>query len=1394
MKKVISIFSVITLPVMVFAFVFIGKTAETHAQYPYPSSSPSISFSIPSTLSTSNGGGCASYTWSTDLTLGSTGADVVALQTWLLLHGFDIPSISSGATAKGYFGSQTVTALAQFQTSIGLPAYGYFGLQTRTYLNTHQCGSGTTAINSLTLLSSPSNVSTTGGNSYDVAAYRIIAGTSNLSVSYADLDFNNRLWLYANKITIKDDSGAIIGTTLLGNSNFTEIAVGSDYRVSVPVRLIINSAQSKNFTVNISFSTSSDRTSTTLSLIKAQVHAVDSSGVNTVITSLGGSRSFVYNSNYSASSFITASLDSASPVSSVVNVSQVAQTQNIPLAIFDLKSNNLSSTLQGLVLGLQFTSSDSVAYPPSNYFNKFKIQVGGQIYYGVVTTRQNGAPYITFSNMSIQLPANQIVPIKVLTDVNAGVNGVTAQLNLFTSPSSASNLGVSSIINAVDTNQNSVAVQDVGDISSSITTFSSSDVQVSNAYTTLGTVVTNSNESQQSQTATYVFSLTAGNYPIFISNSTSSIMFSGNIYPSSINMFSVDGSMPGDGSNYFMLPPGATRQFSIVAAYNNSGLSSGGVYKSDIASINYGTSTSNLSVISLTTGLSNLSAVFQFNGGLSSTQPAISNTSSTLGTQVCGSGSTACTQSVNFSFTLTAGNDPMFISKAGIDTVCPVGYACVSAGPLVFNQKDGSVTPVIGSVVTNPSLLGGDSTDYFMIPPGATRTFTYSGSVSSSGVAQIVAIQYGTNSNNLTANSIISGLDNLRAVIMLSSGSVGGGGAGGGVCSSYTWYYDLTVGSNGADVSALQTWLIAHGFDIPSISSGATAKGYFGSQTVTALAQFQTSIGLPAYGYFGLQTRTYLNTHQCDVGVPTQPSATSVTTYQTPNAVFDIPVTSPPNTGATWGYNDNQTINWTYPSTLAGKTVKLGVLLVNSQMSSWLIDNETVTLPSETSRLSAGVPWSYLYQKNLGNLPPTLSNGSYFVQINAIDSSTGVIHSGNSGGLNVGDSSTLPQSSINVTYPTNGMTFVPGQSVSVVFNNPVYQADYTIALTEAVKGGGEYYILGHVKGQSADVQKNSFVIPSNVVSGPYAVQVMQTTSPTGQLCPSTGCGIGYSNGTFTIGNNSTLSQPPVISGGSFPTTLTVGQTGTWTVNASDPQNSSLSYSVDWGDNVPVCPAGYVCEMAATAKVFTQSTSFTHSYSKAGTYTIKFTVKNSSGLTATTNTNVYVADNTAVVCPAGYICTPYGQATVCPNGYTCSYASYSCPTGYTCYSYSKTPTPITYPTITYPTYSPSPTPSPAYSPSPTPAPVSYPTYSPSPSPTPTPSPNPVSTPSPSPTPSPVSPSPSPVSSSPSPSPSSSSPVPSSSPQAMNIDSSSQVATPVQATGWWSSLLKSLGLYH
>ncbi len=79
----------------------------------------------------------SSTTFTRNLEVGSTGADVKALQVWLNANGY--PIAASGAGSSGNettrFGSATRAALIKFQKAKGItPAAGYFGPKTRAAL------------------------------------------------------------------------------------------------------------------------------------------------------------------------------------------------------------------------------------------------------------------------------------------------------------------------------------------------------------------------------------------------------------------------------------------------------------------------------------------------------------------------------------------------------------------------------------------------------------------------------------------------------------------------------------------------------------------------------------------------------------------------------------------------------------------------------------------------------------------------------------------------------------------------------------------------------------------------------------------------------------------------------------------------------------------------------------------------------------------------------------------------------------------------------------------------------------------------------------------------------------------------------------------------------------
>lgn len=133
----------------------------------------------------------------------------------------------------------------------------------------------------------------------------------------------------------------------------------------------------------------------------------------------------------------------------------------------------------------------------------------------------------------------------------------------------------------------------------------------------------------------------------------------------------------------------------------------------------------------------------------------------------------------------------------------------------------------------------------------------------------------------------------------------------------------------------------------------------------------------------------------------------------------------------------------------------------------------------------------------------------------------------------------------------------------------------------------------------------------------------------------------------TVGN-----KPPTISRLSGPTTLIEGGVGTWEIVAADPEGGTLSYQIWWGDeNV------YASNMntAASVREFTQTTTFTHVYAEAGTYTVRVTVRDNAGQEVKTTATVRV-DGGSTACAEIYqpVCgRPIGCANSCAPGMYCA---------------------------------------------------------------------------------------------------------------------------------------------
>ncbi len=106
----------------------------------------------------------------------------------------------------------------------------------------------------------------------------------------------------------------------------------------------------------------------------------------------------------------------------------------------------------------------------------------------------------------------------------------------------------------------------------------------------------------------------------------------------------------------------------------------------------------------------------------------------------------------------------------------------------------------------------------------------------------------------VTIDELQAQIQVLLAQLALLQGSQTTGG--------YTFTRNLTLGSTGADVKALQQFLNAKGFQVAATGAGSPGNetSYFGGLTKAALAKFQAANGIsPAVGYFGPITRAKVN-------------------------------------------------------------------------------------------------------------------------------------------------------------------------------------------------------------------------------------------------------------------------------------------------------------------------------------------------------------------------------------------------------------------------------------------------------------------------------------------------------------------------------------------------------
>ncbi len=305
------------------------------------------------------------FTFTTNLTVGSRGADVVALQSFLESKG--LLSMPAGV-AKGYFGGLTRTAVRAYQATKGLPQTGFFGPMTRAAVaadavvttNTTTTTTTTTMNNSgvegtldTRLSSTPadnSNVKTQNdvpvyGIEFKARIADVAVQTVDLKVAVTDSSSNENPATLINTIKVWDGSN-VLATIPVTMSTFTKDQNQVYYYRLSGLNFVVPKDVTKVLTV--SFSTNSldnDRTVTVSGYGSSSVRAVSGNGVSSFYDVSGSGYTRTHTFKKPGTSTLTLS-GASNPIRSMnyrVNGSDVLQ--NVTLGTFNLKSTSGDSKL-----------------------------------------------------------------------------------------------------------------------------------------------------------------------------------------------------------------------------------------------------------------------------------------------------------------------------------------------------------------------------------------------------------------------------------------------------------------------------------------------------------------------------------------------------------------------------------------------------------------------------------------------------------------------------------------------------------------------------------------------------------------------------------------------------------------------------------------------------------------------------------------------------------------------------------------------------------------------------------------------------------------------------------------------------------------------------------------
>lgn len=553
-----------------------------------------------------NTGTTAAVTFTQDLTLGSSGAQVTALQNWLISKGY---AIAAGAT--GYFGAQTQAALAKYQAAEGIsPASGYFGPITRAKVNASAGGStggngGSTGGNTGGDLSggeanltdyelrSEESEGNEGEEGVEIATAEFDVEDGDVRVERVEIEFDavsgsyeDQPWQYFDTLYLWVDGEEVADLDVSDRDEWDETTDDVYEVVFTGLDYVVEEGDMASITIAADIAQNIDTTDLAqdfdVSILDEGIRAVDSEGIQQYIGQDTDTVRFGFGEEENGDLSIRESDEN--PDAANLKVENDETSEEYTVFAFDIRN---TEDVDSLLTELTIDTTISGTTTTDRVIRNATLVVDGDEYDGDIQAADDGN--IVFDDLDVLLAGDETTSFELMVEFTAQVgnyaSGDTVRFDV--APADIEAEG--------DESGDSVEVADIsGAADSELHTLSLTGFMVE-AVSTAQAVTTTDPLSSSYGTYTIKFDVTADeDDPIYVddtasnSSSTAAVVFNilGSSYTGTTSATLV--STADMTSGVYRVDAGDTETFTLTVVLDPS---AAGQYRVEVDTVRYGTST-----------------------------------------------------------------------------------------------------------------------------------------------------------------------------------------------------------------------------------------------------------------------------------------------------------------------------------------------------------------------------------------------------------------------------------------------------------------------------------------------------------------------------------------------------------------------------------------------------------------------------------------------------------------------------------------------------------------------------------------------------------------------------------------------------------------------------------